>query len=58
VIAVHNRFFLFMLEILPFLATFCTTIFAGAAIYISIAEHPARMLGDTGSALMHWRSKL
>ncbi|RJG10113.1 DUF1772 domain-containing protein [Pseudomonas cavernicola] len=43
-----------MLQIVQFLATFCTSIFAGAAIYITVAEHPARMLGDTRSALTQW----
>lgn len=26
-----------------FLATLCTALFAGAAMYISLVEHPARM---------------
>jgi hypothetical protein len=43
-----------MLRILQFIATFCAAIFAGAAIYINIAEHPARMAGDIRSALAQW----
>jgi hypothetical protein len=43
-----------MLQVLQFLAAFCTAIFAGAAIYINIAEHPARMLGDTDAAFGQW----
>lgn len=36
------------------LALFCTAIFAGAAIYISLVEHPARMSLDTRSAAAQW----
>jgi hypothetical protein len=43
-----------MLQISQFLATFCAAIFAGAAIYINIAEHPGRMLGDTRAAAAQW----
>ena len=43
-----------MLQISQFLATLCSTIFAGAAIYINIAEHPARMLADTAAAVTQW----
>lgn len=42
------------LQISQFLATLCAAIFAGAAIYINIAEHPARMLGETGAAATQW----
>jgi hypothetical protein len=43
-----------MLHVLQFLAIFCTALFAGAALYINVAEHPARMLGDAHSALKQW----
>lgn len=31
------------MELMSFLATLCSTIFCGAAVYVSIAEHPARI---------------
>lgn len=43
-----------MLEALQFLATLCAALFAGAAIYINVAEHPARMDLDTRSAALQW----
>jgi uncharacterized membrane protein len=43
-----------MMQALQFVAAFCTAIFADAALYINVVEHPARMRGDTRSALMQW----
>ena len=43
-----------MLHALEVIATFCTTVFAGAALYINVAEHPARMALDTASAAKQW----
>jgi Domain of unknown function (DUF1772) len=37
-----------------FLAVLCCTLFAGAAIYISLVEHPARMACDTKTAATVW----
>jgi len=39
-----------MLEVAQFLATLCCTMFAGAAVYINLVEHPARMGCDTKTA--------
>jgi hypothetical protein len=36
------------------LATFCAALFAGAAIYINLVEHPARMSLGPGVALAEW----
>lgn len=35
-------------------AVFCCGIFAGAAIYINLVEHPARMEGGISLALTEW----
>lgn len=43
-----------MLETLQILAALSTCIFAGAAIYINIAEHPARMGCETVIAATVW----
>lgn len=37
------------------LALLATGVFAGAAVYISVVEHPARMTGDLAHAIMEWR---
>jgi hypothetical protein len=41
-------------DALTFVAVITASLFAGAALYISIAEHPARMLIDTRSAVSQW----
>jgi hypothetical protein len=41
--------------ILELIATFCTAIFAGAAIYINLVEHPARVACGTAAAVREWR---
>jgi len=43
-----------MLEALQLLATLGAALFAGAAIYVNVAEHPARMGLDTRSAALQW----
>lgn len=43
-----------MLHVVEFIATLTAALFAGAALYINIAEHPARMLLDTKSAALQW----
>jgi hypothetical protein len=43
-----------VLTAVQFLAVLACTIFAGAAIYISFVEHPARMSGDTRAAATAW----
>lgn len=43
-----------VLALLQLLATLSAALFAGAAIYINVVEHPARMGLDTRSAVMQW----
>jgi len=43
-----------MLALLKLIATLAASIFAGAALYINLVEHPARMTLDTRSAAMEW----
>jgi len=44
----------FLQEILVLCAVLCATLFAGAAIYVSLVEHPARMQCGTATALTVW----
>ena len=43
-----------MLAIVEFVAVFTTTIFTGAAVYINLVEHPARMGCSTELAATEW----
>jgi len=43
-----------MLALLEILTTIAAGTFAGAAIYINVAEHPARMALDTAAAARQW----
>jgi hypothetical protein len=43
-----------MLVALKFLAILTASVFAGAALYVSLVEHPARMTLDTKAAAMEW----
>jgi Domain of unknown function (DUF1772) len=43
-----------MLTVLKFIAIFSAAMFAGAALYINVAEHPARMELDTRFAAAQW----
>jgi Anthrone oxygenase len=43
-----------MLVVFQFLAVLCCVLFAGAAIYINLVEHPARMGCDTKTAATVW----
>lgn len=41
--------------LLELLATLCTGLFAGAAIYVNVVEHPARLQCGTAAAVRQWR---
>lgn len=43
-----------MLNVFEFIATLSAVLFCGAAIYINLAEHPARMGCDTKTAATVW----
>jgi len=43
-----------MLQALQLIATLAATLFAGAALYINVAEHPARMALETRMAALQW----
>jgi hypothetical protein len=40
---------------LELIATLCTGLFAGAALYVNLVEHPARLETGTALALRQWR---
>jgi len=41
--------------LLELLATFCAALFAGAALYVNLVEHPARLEAGTVAAIREWR---
>ena len=43
-----------LVSTLEFAATLTGALFAGAALYISVAEHPARMGLETRAAALQW----
>ena len=43
-----------LINILQFFAVLAASLFAGAALYINIAEHPARMGLETQMAALQW----
>src|SRR5438876_10073340 len=43
------------LMLLELIATLCTGLFTGAAIYVNLVEHPARLETGTAAAVKQWR---
>ena len=43
-----------MLQALQIIATLAAGLFAGAALYVNVAEHPARMTLETRMAALQW----
>jgi Anthrone oxygenase len=43
-----------VLQACEFIASLCAALFAGAALYINLAEHPARMGLEIRIAALHW----
>jgi uncharacterized membrane protein len=41
--------------LLELIATLCTALFAGAALYVNLVEHPARLELGTAAAIREWR---
>ncbi len=41
--------------VLELIATLCTGLFTGAAIYVNLVEHPARLEPGTAAAVRQWR---
>lgn len=44
-----------LVTVAGFIATYCTGLFAGAALYIDLVEHPARMECGTSLAIAQFR---
>lgn len=47
--------FVYAGSMLSLLATLAAALFAGAAIYVNLVEHPARLSCGTAAALQEWR---